>query len=212
MSHLTCSHCHIGSRPRSVISPHPIHACALGCFLSVFFLLSFYLLSKSFFHLFLTPAIVPDENSMNDPLCNSAIGSMVSLDYVTPDTDPGGPPPLLQLFCVIPSPTRLDFHSLVLYSNVARFRGCGGFSRLTCVTRQLRCTFADPLWCSVTSQTVRQCSVWTVTRVTVQLVQSCVQFFDFFIFLENAIATSCWAEMLLHDVRVAHCRVCCGTF
>ena len=31
-------------------------------------------------------ALVPDENSMEDPLCNSAIGSMVSLDYVTPDT------------------------------------------------------------------------------------------------------------------------------
>ena len=30
--------------------------------------------------------MVPDENSMEDPLCNSAIGSMVSLDYVTPDT------------------------------------------------------------------------------------------------------------------------------
>ena len=29
--------------------------------------------------------MVPDENSMEDPLCNSAIGSMVSLDYVTPD-------------------------------------------------------------------------------------------------------------------------------
>ena len=86
MSHLTCSHRHIGSRPRSIISPHPIHACALGCFLSVFFLLSFYLLPKFFFHLFLIPAMVPDENSMNDPLCNSAIGSMVSLDYVTPDT------------------------------------------------------------------------------------------------------------------------------
>ena len=30
--------------------------------------------------------MVPDLNSMNDPLCKSAIGSMVSLDYVTPDT------------------------------------------------------------------------------------------------------------------------------
>ena len=30
--------------------------------------------------------MVPDENSMKDPLCNSVIGSMVSLDYVTPDT------------------------------------------------------------------------------------------------------------------------------
>ena len=30
--------------------------------------------------------LVPDENSMEDPLCNSSVGSMVSLDYVTPDT------------------------------------------------------------------------------------------------------------------------------
>ena len=48
--------------------------------------MSFYLLSKSFFHLFLIPAMAPDENSMEDPLCNSSFGSMVSLDYVTPDT------------------------------------------------------------------------------------------------------------------------------
>ena len=30
--------------------------------------------------------MVPDENSMKYPLCNSVIGSMVSLDYVTPGT------------------------------------------------------------------------------------------------------------------------------
>ena len=30
--------------------------------------------------------LVPDENSMEDPLCNSSFGSTVSLDYVTPDT------------------------------------------------------------------------------------------------------------------------------
>ena len=30
--------------------------------------------------------LVPDENSMEDPLCNFSIGSMVSLDCVTPDT------------------------------------------------------------------------------------------------------------------------------
>ena len=30
--------------------------------------------------------MVPDENSMEDPLCYSAIGSMVTFDYVTPDT------------------------------------------------------------------------------------------------------------------------------
>ena len=58
--------------------------------LSVLFLLSFYFFLKSFFHLFLIPAMVPDENSMEDPLCNSAIGSMVSLDYVTPDKNSPG--------------------------------------------------------------------------------------------------------------------------
>ena len=47
---------------------------------------SLYFFHKSFFHLFLNPAMVPDENSMKDPLCNSSFGSMVSLDYVTPDT------------------------------------------------------------------------------------------------------------------------------
>ena len=53
-------------------------------FLSVlFFLVSLYFVLKSFFHLLLNPAMVPDENSMEDPLCHSAIGSMVSLDYVT---------------------------------------------------------------------------------------------------------------------------------
>ena len=55
-------------------------------FLSVLFLVSLYFVLKSFFHLFLIPAMVPDENSMEDPLCNSSFGSMVSLDYVTPDT------------------------------------------------------------------------------------------------------------------------------
>ena len=59
-------------------------------FLSVvLFLVSLYFVLKSFFHLFLNPAMVPDENSMQDPLCNSSFGSMVSLDYVTPDTTSG---------------------------------------------------------------------------------------------------------------------------
>ena len=48
--------------------------------------MSLYFVLKSFFHLFLIPAVVPHENSMEDPLCNSSFGSMVSLDYVTPDT------------------------------------------------------------------------------------------------------------------------------
>ena len=47
--------------------------------------MSLYFVLKSFFHLFLNPAMVLDENSMEDPLCNSSFGSMVSLDYVTPD-------------------------------------------------------------------------------------------------------------------------------
>ena len=55
-------------------------ACAL------LFTSSLYFFLNSFFHLFLIPAMVPDENSMEDPLCNSSFGSMVSLDYVTPDT------------------------------------------------------------------------------------------------------------------------------
>ena len=29
---------------------------------------------------------MPDEISMEDPLCDSSFGSMVTLDYVTPDT------------------------------------------------------------------------------------------------------------------------------
>ena len=61
-------------------------------FLSVlFFLVSLYFVLKSFFLLFLNPAMVPDENSMEDPLCNSSFGSMVSLDYVTPDSGSGKP-------------------------------------------------------------------------------------------------------------------------
>ena len=55
-------------------------------FLSVLFTPSLYFFFKSFFHLFLIPAMVPDENSMEDPLCNSSFGSMVTLDYVPPDT------------------------------------------------------------------------------------------------------------------------------
>ena len=45
-----------------------------------------YFFLKSFFHLFLMSTLVPDEISMEDPLCDSSFGSMVTLDYVTPDT------------------------------------------------------------------------------------------------------------------------------
>ena len=73
-----------GPRPCHFTSSHPcmctwLFERPLPC-------LSLYFFFKSFFHLFLIPAMVPDENSMEDPLCNSSFGSMVSLDYVTPDT------------------------------------------------------------------------------------------------------------------------------
>ena len=69
------------------VSFHVIHACALVLVARVFSLHpSLYFFLKSFFHLFLMFTLVPDENSMEDPLCNSSFGSMVSLDYGTPDT------------------------------------------------------------------------------------------------------------------------------
>ena len=69
------------------VSFHVIHACALVFGrLGVSLHPSLYFFLKSFFHLFLMFTLVPDENSMEDPLCNSSFGSMVSLDYVTPDT------------------------------------------------------------------------------------------------------------------------------
>ena len=83
----SCVHCHMWLKSRLCvfISIHGHRHTHL--FLSVLlFLVSLYFFLNSFFHLFLDPAMVPDENSMEDPLCNSSFGSMVSLDYVTPDT------------------------------------------------------------------------------------------------------------------------------
>ena len=65
---------HIGSSLVRVLSHHPIHACARGC-LSVLFLVSLYFFLKSFFHLFLIPAVVPDENSMEDPCATPPSGA-----------------------------------------------------------------------------------------------------------------------------------------
>ena len=48
---------------------------------------SLYFFLKSFFHLFLMSTLMPDEISMEDPLCDSSFGSMVTLDHVTPDTE-----------------------------------------------------------------------------------------------------------------------------
>ena len=61
------------SRPCILISIHD-HRHAHLC-LSVLFIPSLYFFPKSFFHLFLIPAMVPDENSMEDPLCNSSFGA-----------------------------------------------------------------------------------------------------------------------------------------
>ena len=83
-----CSYIALVAQVSPCVSFHVIHACALvfGC-LSVFSLHpSLYFFLKSFFHLFLMSTLVPDEISMEDPLCDSSFGSMVTLDYVTPDT------------------------------------------------------------------------------------------------------------------------------
>ena len=83
-----CTHAYIVTCGSSLVcsSPSIIGHRHAHLFLSVlFFLVSLYFVLKSFFHLFLNPTMVPDENSMEDPLCNSSFGSMVSLEYVTPD-------------------------------------------------------------------------------------------------------------------------------
>ena len=67
-----------------MVSPHP----------SLYFFLQF------LFQLYLMSIPAPDEISIEDPLCNSSLGSMVTLDYVTPsqmherkwiDTEPSEP-------------------------------------------------------------------------------------------------------------------------
>ena len=68
---------------------HVIHACAhVSCVLSVLFLvsLSFYFFPLFLFQLYLMSISAPDEMSMENPLCDSSLGSMVTLDYVTPLT------------------------------------------------------------------------------------------------------------------------------
>ena len=82
-----CSYVTCGSRSRLCVIPcHPCMRTCVWLLESSLFTPSLYFFLKSFFHLFLNPTMVPDENSMEDPLCNSSFGSMVSLDYVTPDT------------------------------------------------------------------------------------------------------------------------------
>ena len=81
-----CSYVTLAQSLVCVSSFHPWSStCALVLWVSSSSCLSLYFFLQSYFHLFLIP-VVPDENSMEDPLCDSSFGSMVSLDYVTPDT------------------------------------------------------------------------------------------------------------------------------
>ena len=59
---------------RLIVSPHP----------SLYFFLQF------LFQLYLMSIPAPDEISIEDPLCDSSLGSMVTLDYVTPLTEAPG--------------------------------------------------------------------------------------------------------------------------
>ena len=83
-----CSHIALVVQGLALCVIHIIHACApVFGLLSVFSLHpSLYFFLKSIFHLFLMSALMSDEISMEDPLCDSSFESMVTLDYVTPDT------------------------------------------------------------------------------------------------------------------------------
>ena len=75
---------HLWLKVSPCVSFHIIHACAL-----VFGRLivsphpSLYFLVPFLFQLHLMSNSAPDEISIEDPLCNSSLGSMVTLDYVT---------------------------------------------------------------------------------------------------------------------------------
>ena len=78
---------HLWLKVSPCVSFHVIHACALVCCsLSVSPHPSFYFLVLFLFQLYLMSNSAPDEFSIEDPLCNSSLGSMVTLDYVTPLT------------------------------------------------------------------------------------------------------------------------------
>ena len=78
---------HLWLKVSPCVSFHIIHACALvSCSLSVSPHPSFYFLVLFLFQLYLMSNSAPDEFSIEDPLCNSSLGSMVTLDYVTPLT------------------------------------------------------------------------------------------------------------------------------
>ena len=79
---------HLWLKVSLCVSFHVIHACApVCCSLSVSPHPSFYFLVLFLFQLYLMSDSAPDEFSIEDPLCNSSLGSMVTLDCVTPLTN-----------------------------------------------------------------------------------------------------------------------------
>ena len=78
---------HLWLKVSLCVSFHVIHACApVCCSLSVSPHPSFYFFVLFFFQLYLMSNSALDEFFIEDPLCNSSLGSMVTLDYVTPLT------------------------------------------------------------------------------------------------------------------------------
>ena len=79
-----CSHIALVAQVSPCVSFHIIHACALvsGRLSGLSSPVSL-LLPQFLFQLYLMSIPAPDEISMEDPLCDSSLGSMVTLDYVT---------------------------------------------------------------------------------------------------------------------------------
>ena len=72
---------HLWLKVSPCVSFHVIHACApVCCSLSVSPHPSFYFLVLFLFQLYLMSNSAPDEFSIKDPLCNSSLGSMVTLE------------------------------------------------------------------------------------------------------------------------------------
>ena len=80
-----CSYIALVAQVSPCVSFHVIHACALvSCLLSgLSSPVSLYFFLQFLFQLYLMSIPAPDEISIEDPLCNSSLGSMATLDYVT---------------------------------------------------------------------------------------------------------------------------------
>ena len=83
-----CSYIALVAQVSPCVSFHIIHACALvsGCLSGLSSPISLYFFLQFLFQLYLMSILAPDEISMEDPLCDSSLGSKVTLDYVTPLT------------------------------------------------------------------------------------------------------------------------------